>query len=257
MAANDINQNLRQIFNIPDDIRSIFTFNNVPKGTPSDFLSTFLARPASFIPKGSQWALVMDDLPTKILPAITLAYSREPGGKTRWDSERAARVILTPDYQHTRGCMFCQAVSIPGEGSTAVVEGGIKHTGLIRSYVGGGRNDFGIMRMSFIDTNISFADSFLRGWALATSHFGMIARENSPKNYRTNATIYKFGITPKGPTVLSSFTLEGLCCISVSEEEANYDPSTNFVRREAQFVYHNYSYNAGSNLDSRIINNSR
>lgn len=224
------------------------------KASPLDFINLFLSRPASYIPKGAQWAVVFDSLEKKILPAISIAYNREPGGRDRWVTERAAQTILNNSYQQMFGCLFCQAIGLPGESSNPVAEGNIKSNGLLRSYVGAGRNDFPIMRMSFIDTNISFADSFLRGWSLATSHLGMIARSGE-ENYRTNMTCYKFGVTPVGPVILMQMTFEGLCCISVSEEEYNYDTPSSWVRREAQFVYHNYSVDTISGNSSSILGN--
>lgn len=219
------------------------------KATPADYLNIFLSRPASFIPKGAQWAVFFHDLSKKILPALTLAYKREPGGNDAWSTEQDAAGILISDYQTKFGCFFCTAIGIPGDGGQPIAEGDIKHGGLIRSHVGAGRNDFPALKMSFIDTNVSFADTFLRGWSLATNHFGMIARDGD-KNYRTTATLFKFGISPTGPFVLSTYTFDGICCTSVSSEELNYDPPSGYVRREAEFSYHSYSLIASSKLAS-------
>lgn len=205
------------------------------------FLDSFLSRPASSIPKGAQWAVTFEDLEDRILPAISLAYSYEPGSNL-WNTEEAAKTILTDEYQTSRGCLFCQAIGLPGEGMQANIEGVIQSNAYIRSYVGAGRNAFPLMRMTFLDTHVSFCDSFLRGWTLATANFGMIARSQStPENYRTNLTCYKFGITPDGPFVIQKIEFKGICCVSVSEEEYNYAPVTAPVLREAQFVYNSYS----------------
>ena len=232
---------------------------------PQYFLDNFLTKQSTSIPKGCQWIVVFDKLDTKILPSINIAYGREPGNR-RWNTLASANAILTPEYQETKGCMFCQAIALPGEAMDASVQsdGNINKNAFIRSYVGGGRNAFPIMRMTFLDTYVSFCDSFLRGWALATANFGMIATTGE-KNYRTNLTCYKFGITPKGPRIIQKVFFEGICCISVSEEEYNYTPATSPVAREAQFVYHNYSidtvsgtYSPGSNTSSSldsVVNN--
>jgi hypothetical protein len=206
----------------------------------SQFLTLFLSNPSTGIPKGAQWVVMFHDLPS-IMPSIMKAYQREPGNN-EWRTQRAAAYLQSPDFQTKYGCFFCQAIAIPGEGMTPVVEGSIKSNSLIRSYVGQGRNDFQEMRMSFLDTNVSFTDSFLRGWSIATAAFGMIARTGQ-KNYRTTATCVKFGTGPSGPTILQRFDFDGLCCTAVSEEEYNYDPATNYVKREARFVYHSYSVN--------------
>jgi hypothetical protein len=222
------------------------------KAHPSYFLGNFLSRPASAIPKGAQWAVQFENLQFGILPAVELAYSHEPGSR-RWQTTKAAEVILSPDYQENKGCLFCQAIALPGEGLTPIAEGSIKSNAFLRSYVGAGRNDTPVMRMTFIDTNISFCDTFLRGWSLATANFGMIARSPSDdRNYRTNLNCYKFGITPSGPIILQTMTFEGICCVGVSEEEYNYETATSYVKREAQFVYHSYSVDSESGLPSEM-----
>jgi hypothetical protein len=112
------------------------------------------------------------------------------------------------------------------------------------------------MRMTFLDTNVSFVDSFLRGWALATSNFGMIARPKwDDKNYRTDLFCYKFGITPKGPVIIQTMKFKDVCCVSVSEEEYNCAPSTAPVLREAQFIYNSYSVNTIEGNSSGIKDN--
>lgn len=259
MAGEVINNSLRQVFGVPTDLSNLFVlpFNKASKGTPSDFLINFLGRPASFLNKKSQWVLIFDNLQMNILPAISIAYEREPGGIARWNTEAAARVITSNSYQQDRGCLFCQAIAIPGESGNVIAEGNIKNGALIRGFVGAGRNDFPSMRMSFIDTNISFADSFLRGWSLATSHFGMVAQDGTRKNYRTNATLFRYSITPNGPSISARYTFEGICCTSIAEEELSYDVDNTYVRREAQFSYHNYSLDTVTDMDKAFIKNSR
>ena len=111
------------------------------------------------------------------------------------------------------------------------------------------------MRMTFLDTNVSFADSFLRGWSLATANFGMIMR-SKPK-YRTNLTCHKFAITPKGPFIIQTMKFKDICCIGVSEEEYQYGPVTSPVLREARFVYNNYIIDTESGNSQEVITNSR
>lgn len=223
-------------------------------GNSEYFLNALLSRPASSIPKGSLWAVFFDDIGNKILPAIVNAYEREPQSAS-WKTENAAAIILSPSYQETKGCMFCTALSIQGEGAN-VTTGGTPQGSYLRSYVGGGRQDLSKMRMSFLDTNVSFVDTILRGWALATACYGMVARTGY-KNYRTNITCYKFGVSPTGPFVLQTVTFYDACCIDVSQEEYNYDPVTTFGKREAQFVYQSYSIDSETgNSILKVDNNN-
>lgn len=219
-----------------------------------EFLQGFLTRPASAIPKGAQWVVSFDDLGS-LVSAIQKAYDYEPNNIGKWATLDTASTILTDYYQKNRGCMFCQAVGLPGDGTDAVVEGNIKYNGFLRSYVGAGRNDLPIMRMTFLDTNVSFADSFLRGWSLATANFGLIMR--SDIKYRTNLTCHKFAITPKGPFIIQTMKFKDICCIGVSEEEYQYGPVTSPVLREARFVYNNYTVDTESGNSPEITMNGR
>ena len=217
------------------------------KGTPNKFLSNFLSNPATSIPKGAQWAVYFDDLP-RLLNTIEEAYKGEPRA---WKTTRAAKILASRQFQQSHGCFFCQAIDLPGEGMTPVAEG-IKSNAFIRSYIGAGRNDFPIMRMSFLETNVSFADSILRGWALATAKFGMIARTGT-KNYRTNLTCYKFSLGPGAPYISQTMRFEGICCVSLGNEESNYDAMTSISRRDAQFIYNSYSIDTISGINPTFL----
>lgn len=214
------------------------------------FLDVFLKTPAGSLPKGGQWAVFFEDIKTDILPAIRLAYQGEPNANL-WNTADAGEFILNEEFNNADGigCLFCQAIRMPGEGSTPIAEG-IKYNSYLRSYVGAGRNDFPVMNMAFLETNISFTDTILRGWALATAKFGMISRTGTNKNYRTNMTCYKYTTTPYGPQVLLKAHFTGICCISVDDQEYNYDPMTSAVKRQAQFVYHDFYMDAvtGNNI---------
>jgi hypothetical protein len=221
------------------------------KGTPGKFLSNFLSNPGTSIPKGAQWAVYFDDL-KRILRTVEQAYKGEP---RVWNTKEAGKILASPQFQQSHGCLFCQAIDLPGEGMTPVAEG-IKSNAFIRSYIGAGRNDFPIMRMSFLETNVSFADSLLRGWALATAKFGMIARTGN-KNYRTNLTCYKFSMGPGKPHISQTMRFEGICCISLSNEESNYDAMTSITRRDAQFIYNSYSIDTVTGINPAFLNTTQ
>jgi len=207
------------------------------------FWDVVLSKPASSLPKGAQWYAEFDfnDI-KKISKTIKEATARE--GK-EWNLD-AGDTLLTNEYQshQMNGCVFCQAIRQPGESMDTGAEGSISSNGLIRSIVGKGRNSFEPLRMTFLDTNISFSDTFLRGWTLATAHYGMIARTDHP--YRATLTCYKLGYySPETPVFITSkITFKGVCCISVTSEELNYQPATQPLLREAQFVFNTYSIDA-------------
>lgn len=221
------------------------------------FLEQFLGRPASALPKGAQWVLTFDgafsdsggERDFDILPAETIkrCIKFEP---QKWKVDDAMDVTLTYDYQQRKGCMFVQAVQIPSEGIVANPEG-IQYNSFIQSYIGGGRNAFETLKITFLETNISFVDSVIRPWVITTGHLGMIARSGKDQNYRCNITVYKLGVLSpsKSPSILQSYTFYGACPIDVSGEEYNYSQVSAPVNRETTFVYHYYTLNSTDGND--------
>ena len=218
----------------------------------SNFLINFVqGNPATSIPKGAQWIISFLDLKEKILPAIQQAYKYEP---VPWKMQEGSILnILNDNFHGKRGCYFAQAISLPGETIQTNVAGNIQSNALIRSVVGGGREEFAKLKITFLETNVSFVDSFLRGWSLATANFGMIARsENDPLQYRTSLICTKFGIDVSGPYITQQITFDGICCTSVTSEEYNYTPLVGQpILREAEFTYHSYSIDA-TNVPARV-----
>lgn len=212
------------------------------------FLNQVLSTPAGALPKGAQWIVLFDDLATHILPGIRSALSLE---KKSWGIDRAYNTITSPQFQSTNGCVYCQAISMPGDSMVVNPEGNIMSNAFLRSYVGQGRNQFPEMRMTFLETNISFTENFLRPWVISTANWGLLARERTdPRNYRTNAYLYQLGTysMDRPPYILMRMTFFDICCVSVSDEEYNYAPVVGTpLLREAQFIYNYYSVNtAGS-----------
>lgn len=218
------------------------------------FLQNFLSRPATSIPKGGQWVLVFegaednysdqgttnDTTKNDVIPvkAIVKGTKYEP---KKWNIESAIAATLYTDYQEKKGCMFVQAVQIPGENNQINPEG-LQQSGYIRTFTGGGRDSFQNLLVSFLETNVSFADNVIRPWIIATSHLGMIARQGS-SNYRCNISIYKLGVISQEstPYVTQKYTFYGACPVSVTGEEYSYVQTTNVVNREASFTYHYYT----------------
>ena len=213
------------------------------------FLDQVLQSPAGSIPKGAQWVLSFDGVygeteissnVGKIVPieAIKKGTLFEPG---KWNIDPSIDATLEEKYQTTKGCMWAQAVTVPGEGLNVNTEG-ISYNGYIRSQVGGGRVDQNSFSISFLDTNISFVDNTIRAWVIATGHLGMIAR-TGPDNYRGNISLYRLGVLTHEdpPFVTQHYQFYGVCPISISTEEWNYSKDISFRPREATFAYHYYT----------------
>lgn len=234
------------------------------------FLNSFLSKPASTLPKGAQWVLSFDGVYTpslngtagtrpnpanSVVPvtAILLGIRFEP---QIWDIEGGLNTLLARDYQQTKGCLFAQAVQIPGESTIANPEG-IQTNGFIRTFSGGGRNSFPALQISFLETNVSFVDNVLRPWTVATAHLGLLARDGEA-NYRGIITVYKLGVLSAGapPYVACKYTFFGVCPIEVSGDEYTYSANNFPSVRSASFIYHYYTLETGTQLNPAIVNNT-
>ena len=201
------------------------------------FLESFLSKAATAIPKGAQWILIFDEIPVNLIKRIANGFEPQ-----KWNIDRAIQSLAgNENFMERKGCLFVQAVEIPGEASI-VNPWGVQMNGFIRTTVGGGRDSYGAVQIVFLDTNISFADNVIRPWVITTAHLGMIARAGED-NYRTNMTLYKLSTKTKGqaPTITQKIIFNGACPVSVASEELNYTPVTSPSLRSTTFSYHYYT----------------
>jgi hypothetical protein len=217
------------------------------------FLQNVLSTPAGALPKGAQWVLrfLGDTLNTSgkpdykgIIPvnAIKAGVGYEPNA---WQIQNALDIVVNNEaYQTTKGCMFAQAVQIPGEGNQVNAEG-IMQNGFLRSMVGAGREAYNGMQIVFLETNVSFVDNVIRPWTIATSHLGMIARKGD-LNYRSTIQVWKLGVTDPSapPVILQEYLFYGACPITIDGEEYNYSPTSTAINRNTTFTYHYYTLNS-------------
>jgi len=218
------------------------------------FFHDILTTTAASIPKGAQWLVYFENLQTNILPGIKSALEME--SKT-WQIQKATQAITDDLFQKQQGCIFCQALSIAGETLTVNVAGNISTNSLMRSYVGEGRTQWPEMRMSFMDTNVSFIDSFLRPWVIATGNHGLVARHRgSAESYRTDVKCHKLGTinANKPPNIIATYTFYDVCCVSVNDEEYTYEAATTYPKREAKFLYNHFSVDTVTDNDNFLSN---
>lgn len=210
-----------------------------------DFLTSLLSTPIGSLPKVPLWAITFSEIPLWIIQNITYIHSGYTGTYKAPDAkltEKLAKGVLMSE----RGCLFAQAVSVPGDGFTSNAEG-TQSNGLYREYVNQGRDDLNKIKVSFLDTTISFTENIIRPWAVATSHLGMIARSGYLK-YRTDMFLYRWspgmGKDNRTPFVYQTWTFKNVCPINVSNENIEYTPQTGVIRRDVDFVYQSYNTQA-------------
>jgi len=223
------------------------------------FLQQYLGKPASALPKNALWVANFQGVDL-VKPAILKTATLEQYGNTAaastgsdpnnpetgsgWNVAKGLDVIIEKYLKNNnKGCFFVQAVSVPGESMVANPEG-IQQQNLLRTAVGGGRDAYTGLQMTFLDTNVSFVDSVIRPWVLTTARLGMKARSDANQQYRAIIEVYKLGIysPDKPPAVLQKYTFHGACPISVTSEEYNYIAATSPINREVVFNFHYYTF---------------
>lgn len=214
------------------------------------FLYEYLGRPASALPKNGLWVVDFENL-QEIRPALKEAAKLE---RRSWNiNENIDLLINTSEYKR-KGCLFVHAIQVPGDSFVANPEG-IQQQNLIRAFVGGGRDAFTNLQITFLDTNVSFVENIIRPWVLATARYGMKARSGN-KKYRVDFTVYKLGVisSVEPPIILQKYTFFGACPISVTSEEYNYVGATSPVLREASFVFNDYYVETNSSFTNKNVN---
>jgi len=201
------------------------------------FLQQYLSRPASALPKSALWVIDFEGIDYLQQTLVTVSEN-EPAP---WDISAGLEVLVTDSEYKRKGCLFAQAVVVPGESFVANPEG-IQQQNFIRSVVGSGRDMNSTLLVTFLETNVSFVDNFIRPWILATARYGMKARSGS-KRYRVNATFYRLGVREydSPPIVQQKYTFYGLCPTNLNTEEYNYGVTTSPINREVSFTFHTYS----------------
>lgn len=211
------------------------------------FLSEILNKPASALPKGCQWAVQFEDFPE----VITQIGDFEP---VNWDIYNAFKTITGDSIQKTKGCLLAHAISIPGD-SFATTNEGTQYGGLLRPTINTGGRNTDKLTISFIDTNVSFADNVIRPWVIATAHLGMVAIEKpDPMRYRTNVTFYQIGVSSPTdpPYIRHKITYYGVCPTHIGNEEYNYGATTSPQIRQVDFAYNYYTIDSSENKASII-----
>jgi len=216
------------------------------------FLNAVLSTPAGALPKQPLWVIVFD-FDSNIKRTIKRVRQYEPRMPEQWQIEDALDTVTSRRYQEEKGCMFAQTVVVPGD-SLNYSQEGITYNSFIRGGVATGRRDFDPLRISFLNTNVSFVDNVIRPWVVMTGHLGMIARPLSQK-YRCNLTIYKLGILRRDlpPFVAQQFNFWEVCPINVFAENLDYSGDSRTPLKEAEFVYQWYTT---TSYKSPIVNSN-
>lgn len=209
--------------------------------TVPNFLKNFLSKPVGTIPRVPIWSLTFDKIPLDLIKTVN-DYQENIIPKEML-SDSTLDYLANGVLHTSQGCLFAQGVTIPGDGFTSNAEGN-QAGGLFREYVNQGRDDQSKLKVSFLDTSLSFVEHVIRPWVIVTSFLGMVARKD---NYRTTINVHRWGLGDKQGqlTHYQVWKFHGACPINVSSESVEYTVQSGFIRRDVDFVYQKYEYHPG------------
>lgn len=158
--------------------------------------------------------------------------------------------------QGALGALFANSVKIPGDGMN-VSKLGPDGCGLIKGNISSGRQDMENLSISFLDTNMSFADYNIRPWTIYASHKSL-----KDPAVKTTIVILQLAKSGAGNPLLprAIWTFHDACPVSIESQEWNYGED-NVVSRTVEFSYNYYLLNADplispANTVASIIRNT-
>lgn len=172
----------------------------------------------------------------------------EPEG---WEVGKMVDDTWKDEVQDTIGCIFANSVRIPGETMTTervgISEGSKR--GFINAPIINGRNDLPLLEVGFTETNQSFVDGVLRPWVIVGAHEGLMAKV-PPASIKANIDIYQLARAmddrPTKNIVRKHWTFLDCVPTEVVQEDLAYN-STDFGKRQVQFVYNSYHLEGAMN----------
>lgn len=123
------------------------------------------------------WVIVIEaQNRSHLLKSIQSVGSIEPTLKGKWEiSQNALNSVFNDQTQNVIGCIFADSIRIPNESLNIGVAGGAQGTnGHLSTPIATGRGSNNNIQIGFRETNLSFADIFLKPWSIITSYKGLI-----------------------------------------------------------------------------------
>lgn len=164
----------------------------------------------------------------------------EPEG---WNMGKTAEDTWTWDTQDKVGCIFAQAAELPGE-TTSVERVGIiegSRRGFINAPIISGRQDFNDLSVTFLETNRSFVEGFIRPWSILAMHKGLIAQ---PKGKSIKSTINLYELAKKSacePNIIRKhWVFKDAVPTQISSESKTQENSSDYGKRQVSFTFGSY-----------------
>jgi len=169
-------------------------------------------------------------------------YEPEPWGINFEKELLTGNIETTQQYK----CLFANGVTLPSESVGQKRVGmqdlyGDNSGGILSGVVSTSRESKAPLRITFLETNVSFLDTVIRPWILAVSHYGLYARaKESAYNIKTPLTVYQFDHkTNSKDKIRKQYTFTDCVPVSFDETTLTYGKSDTTVI-SVSWVYKNY-----------------
>jgi hypothetical protein len=209
---------------------------------PQTFLTQVLQNPGYSIPIEANFGVYMNDL---LQVANNILNVRDIIS----DNNLAIKTDAIRDIgeSSTGEVFFATSVNLPGEvvnsSRVGYTADNTVYGGLLSGPVLKGRRDPNNLEITFIETNESFLDYFLRPWIVAVSQYGLYTRGSaSTQNFKTTLQIDFFDKTYNTKTpVRKTLIFKDAAPVDVGGYEAAYGKSTGLRTNKTSWIYSTYT----------------
>lgn len=198
------------------------------------------------IPSEANFIVKIDDLPYLAIENAIQNYYDE---NAQWGDIRGLRnqliKFIEEDKKINGRIIFATGVTIPGEtlasGRVGPSTNTTIHGNLLSAPVIKGRSDPNNLSISFIETNISFADYILRPWLFAVSTFGLFGGKTPSQRVKVNLEVWHIdGFSKNSNSTRKQITYLDCAPISVPDFAYAYGESGNVRVVNTNWTYKSY-----------------
>ena len=206
----------------------------------------FLRDPNTSIPLDSNFLIAFGTIPNGVKTTFDDSeisqYEPEAWGINAEKKLLIGNIETTQQYK----CLFANGVTLPSESVGQKRVGmqdlyGDNSGGILSGVVSTSRESKAPLKITFLETNVSFLDTIIRPWILAVSHYGLYAREKgSPYDIKTSLTVYQFDHkTDSKDKIRKQYTFTDCVPINFDETTLTYGRADTAVI-SVNWVYKNY-----------------
>jgi hypothetical protein len=160
----------------------------------------------------------------------------------------AAWAQVTPHSKAGDVYLFVQGISFIPDGLN-VSRLGQAGVGATKGLVSDGRLDLNASNITFLETNVSFIDGFVRPWSVAVAH-------RSPKDPKLRCDLELFALQKwslnEPLEVRKSMVFKNAFPMNIDAEEYNYT-GDKIINRQVQFAFDRYETHVHSNINDESI----